>query len=86
MDRFSKRHDLSDDDVMAVSVQDTYVDSGVGVAQVVWETPGETGQLNSGLVQVPLEEGLSLSRLLHRTLYVRRRDIQAASTRFDQEE
>jgi hypothetical protein len=85
MERFGRsQSDLPGDDVIAVGVHDTYVDSGIGVAQVTWSDPDDPDQRRSGLVQVTLAEGRSLSRLMHRTLYVRRSDIQDAATRFDQ--
>jgi hypothetical protein len=85
VDRFGwTPDDLSGEDVIAVGVQDTYVDSGIGVAQVTWSDPDNPDQRLSGLVQVTMAEGRSLSRLMHRTLYVRRSDIQDAATRFDQ--
>jgi hypothetical protein len=87
MDRFGwTQEELPGDDVIAVGVQDTYVDSGIAVAQVSWSDPAYPDQQQRGLVQVALAEGMSLSRLMHRTLYVRRSDIQDADTRFDQRE
>lgn len=84
MDRFALTADAVDgEDVIAVGVQDTYVDSGIGVAQVSWHEPDDEGQRQTGLVEVALAEGISLSRLMHRTLYVRRSDIRDADTRFD---
>jgi hypothetical protein len=77
---------IDGDDVIAVGVQDTYVDSGIGVAQVRWSEPEEPDQQQSGLVEVALAEGMSLSRLMHRTLFVRRSDIRDAATRFDLDE
>ena len=87
MERFGRlQSDLAGDDVIAVGVQDTYVDSGIGVAQVSWSDPDDPEERRqSGLVQVDQTEELSLSKLLHRTLYVRRSDIQDAETRFDLE-
>jgi hypothetical protein len=87
MERFGQsRSDLPGDDVIAVGVQDTYIDSGIGVAQVSWSDPDDPEERRrTGLVQVALAEAASLSRLLHRTLYVRRSDVQDAATRFDLE-
>jgi hypothetical protein len=87
MERFGQsRSDLPGDDVIAVGVQDTYIDSGIGVAQVSWSDPDDPEERRrTGLVQVALAEAASLSRLLHRTLYVRRSDVQDAETRFDLE-
>jgi hypothetical protein len=85
MDRFGwVQDDLTGDDVIAVGVQDTYVDSGIGVAHVSWSDPDDPGRQQTGLVQVALAEAMSLSRLLHRTIYVHRSDIEDANTRFDQ--
>lgn len=86
-DRFGKTADAVDgDDVIAVGVQDTYVDSGIAVAQVSWTTTEEPDRRQTGLVEVTLAEGESLSRVMHRTLYVRRGKIQPADTRFDLDE
>jgi hypothetical protein len=87
MERFGQsRSDLPGDDVIAVGVQETYIDSGIGVAQVSWSDPDDPEERRrTGLVQVALAEAASLSRLLHRTLYVRRSDVQDAATRFDLE-
>ena len=85
MERFGRTYDdLPGDDVIAVGVQDTYVDSGIGVAQVSWSDPDDPERQQTGLVQVALDEAMSLSRLLHRTIYVHRSDIEDANTRFDQ--
>ena len=78
--------EVAGDDVIAVGVHDTYVDSGIGIAQVSWFTTDEPDRQQTGLVEVALAEGDSLSRLMHRTLYVRRSDIQHAATRFDPSE
>jgi hypothetical protein len=84
LDRFgASRDELNGDDVVEVSIQDTYVDSGVGVAQISWSTPEENGQWETGLVQVSIDEGARLSKQMNRSLYVRGRDIEPADTRFD---
>jgi len=84
MSRFGWTQDeLSGDDVIAVGVQDTYVDAGVRVAQVSWWDPADPDRRQTGLIEVALAEEMVLSRLMHRTLYVHRGDIQASGTRFD---
>jgi hypothetical protein len=84
LDRFgASRDELNGDDVVEVSVQDTYVDSGVGVAQISWSTAEKNDQWETGLVQVSIDEGARLSKQMNRSLYVRGRDIEPADTRFD---
>ncbi len=84
MSRFGWTQDeVPGDDVIAVGVLDTYVDSGIRVAQVSWLDPAEPDRRQTGLIQVALAEEMVLSRLMHRTLYVRRSDIQSSDTRFD---
>lgn len=86
MSRFGWTQDeMPGDDVIAVGVLDTYVDSGIRVAQVSWNDPAEPDRRLTGLIEVALAEEMVLSRLLHRTLYVRRGDIQSSDTRFDLE-
>lgn len=84
LDRFSaSRANLDGDDIVEVSVQDTYVDAGVGVAQIAWPTPDENDQWQTGLVQVSIDEGSRLNKQMHRSRFVRGRDIEPADTRFD---
>jgi hypothetical protein len=84
LDRFgASRDELDGDDIVEVSVQETYVDSGVGVAQISWPTAAENDQWETGLVQVSIDEGARLSKQMNRSLFVRGRDIEPADTRFD---